>query len=99
MVSVKFHKLASIDLFNTIEYYDSINSSISYQFMLEFEYYLEDIKNNPLKYSIYDGEIRKCIFKKFPFNILFIKREYGIYIIGIIHHKRSLKILKKRKYL
>ena len=87
---------AEADIDNAFIWYEIAQMGLGKDFFATVNKSVHSISNNPYSCSeIYKG-IRRFVIKKFPYGIYykvnFVEKE--IQIIGIIHFKRSMRILK-----
>ena len=89
---------AEVDIDNAYIWYELRQINLGNKFYKEVEESVQFISNNPYSCKdIYKG-IRRFIIKKFPYGIYYkVNFEYKeIQIIGVIHFRRSSRIIKKR---
>ena len=96
MKSVEFNQYAIDELDEILIYYNQAGSSVLDDFRNEF-----DQKNNLISYSpkifpAYRKNFRKCVMKKFPYNIVFREFDEKIIIYAISHQRRKPNYWVKR---
>ena len=89
---------AELDIDNAYIWYELRQIDLGSKFYKKVEESVQFISNNPYYCEeIYKG-IRRFIIKKFPYGIYYkVNFEYKeIQIIGVIHFKRTSRIIKNR---
>ena len=89
---------AEVDIDNAYIWYELRQIDLGNKFYKKVEESVQLISNNPFCCEdIYRG-IRRIIIRKFPYGIYYkVNFEYKeIQIIGVIHFRRSSRIIKKR---
>lgn len=80
------------DLEEAITWYESERSGLGWDFFIHFEEAKERVLANPNAYQIIIPGIRR----KFPYKIFYTISENTIFLIGLIHAKRSNAFIRKR---
>ncbi len=96
MYELRIRTLAQQDVQEIIDYYDSINPSLTEQFLNILFNKIETIKTNPLLFSKKYKETRMSYLRKFPFNIYYQINNENIDILAITHTSRNPKIWQER---
>lgn len=97
--NVIFLSEAESDIDKAYIWYESKQLDLGYSFYKKIEEAVNYISNNPFVCEeVYKG-IRRFVIKKFPYGLYFkINLESkDIQIIGVIHFKRSTRVIKSRK--
>jgi hypothetical protein len=66
-----FHPAARAELFEAVEYYDSLEPGLGYRFLLAFEAAMEDVLAFPSAWSEISKGIRRCLIPHFSYGILY----------------------------
>ncbi len=89
MKTISFYSEAKAELYNTIHFYDGQRKGLGKDFLEEVNQYIEKIIENPLINPLFLGKARRCILKRFPYNIFYyIDKTENIHIIAIAHQHR-----------
>ena len=89
---------AEADIDNAYIWYELRQINLGNKFFKKVEESIKFISNNPYGYKeIYKG-IRRYVINKFPYGIYYkLNIEHKeIQIIGVIHFKRSKRVISKR---
>jgi toxin ParE1/3/4 len=80
------------DLTEAASWYEGQQPGLSDRFLEELEKQLALIRNHPLAFpttrEIKNSKVRRALFPRFPYAIVFLERETDIRIIAVAHHKR-----------
>jgi toxin ParE1/3/4 len=94
---VQLSEEAEEDLFESYVWYERKRSSLGDEFLSQIQKTLDTITNSPESYPIrYRKMVRAFVVDRFPFLILFIKKESLVEVISIFHTSRNPKIWKNR---
>lgn len=94
---IVFHTEATIDLAEALIWYESKSSGLGQRFLLNFDEAIRKISTNPDHYSfIIAKQVRRCVLKKFPYAVHYLRIESRIHILGVYHIKRSNAFKRKR---
>ena len=92
---IVFLKPASKELEESFAWYENKKPDLGLEFVVEIEYYLNLIENNPFLFEKYDDkdDLRRIPLIRFPFLIIYWieEREKIIYIDAVFHSKRKPK--------
>ncbi|MEO8567699.1 MAG: hypothetical protein ABI419_01140 [Ginsengibacter sp.] len=84
------------DLEEAITWYESERSGLGWDFFIHFEEAKERVLANPNAYQIIIPGVRRILIRKFPYKIFYTISENSIFLIGLIHAKRSNAFIRKR---
>jgi hypothetical protein len=89
---------AELDINHAYIWYELRNIGLGNIFFKTINNSVQFISNNPFSSELIFKDIRRHIVKKFPYGVYYRVNEnnHEIQIIGIIHFKRSNKIIRKR---
>jgi plasmid stabilization system protein ParE len=93
---LKLRKEAEQDLQDAFNYYQTCRFGLGHEFLLCIEAAVDSIKRNPFQYPIVDQSISRVIVHRFPYAVYFLVRPDIIIVIGVLHMRRSPKVLEKR---
>jgi plasmid stabilization system protein ParE len=88
-MKVVFSKLASLELEDTIAFYETEQAGLGFRFKEEIKSSILRIKEHPEAWSIERGEIRKALLHRFPYKILYAIEKEKIIILAIAHQHRK----------
>lgn len=93
---IKITPLALFDLDEAAKWYNYQKQGLGNEFLIEANISIEKLKGNPYAFRIVFDPVRRFVLKRFPYKILFHVEREEIIVIGIVHHKRSSRYLKRR---
>jgi toxin ParE1/3/4 len=80
------------DLIEAASWYEGQQIGLSDRFLEEFENQLAFIRDHPLAFpvtrEIKKSAVRRALFPRFPYAVVFLERDTEIRIIAVAHHKR-----------
>lgn len=85
-----------IDIESAIDWYEHEVIGLGQRFFNSFEQAKIKIVNNPYYYSFITKYVRRCPIKKFPYSILYVVEDDTIYVLAVIHRRRSNAYIRKR---
>ena len=88
MKRVSFHELAERELNDAALYYEQERTGLGVKFLDEVERVISSIIRNPNAGKLVRGRVRRRIFHKFPYGILYSVNADGIRILAIMNLKR-----------
>lgn len=89
MTSVRFHPEAAAGFQAAVDYYEAITPGLGLDFADEVLASLEQVRQHPLAWPILDGDIRRCLARRFPFGILYAVQQEEILILAVMHLRRK----------
>ena len=92
-----FHPEAEEELNNAIDYYEEIEPGLGYDFALEVFSAIQRSVKFPKAWTVLEGEVRRCLVRRFPYGILYTEEESGIFVIAIMHLHRKPGYWRDRK--
>ncbi len=93
---IEFLAPAHAELRETIEYYNSQESSLGVQFAREVRRTLERIAQFPEAWTPLSKRTRRCRTNKFPYGIVYQVRGERILVVAVMHLHREPKTWKSR---
>ena len=71
------------------DYYEGEVEGLGKAFLGRVHNAIEDVKSNPLMYRIIQGDYRRHLLARFPFAIIYRIEHHKIYVLAVMHLKRS----------
>lgn len=88
-MTVRFLKIAQIELDEAIEYYNSELPGLGDEFLLEVLNAIDRIQEYPEAWQIFTKNSRRCLVRRFPYGILYQVLESEILVAAIAHLHRN----------
>ena len=85
-----------IDIESAMDWYEHEVFGLGQRFFQSFEHTTFKIVENPYHYSFITKQVRRCPVKKFPYSVLYIVKENNIYLLAVVHRRRSNAYIRKR---
>jgi toxin ParE1/3/4 len=82
------HPLAEAELLEAVSFYADRASGLGKDFILDFEKTLEQIDKNPEIGVRMGARVRRHLFRRFPFSILYRPDGEDIRVLSLMHHRR-----------
>lgn len=89
MRDVVFHVDATEELRAAAAYYEDQVGGLGEEFLDEVEHGLHRIEQFPQRWSIYDGEYRRCLLRRFPYGLVCRLASDRTFIIAVAHLKQE----------
>jgi mRNA-degrading endonuclease RelE of RelBE toxin-antitoxin system len=97
MHEIEFHKDADEEMKAAAAYYEKRVTGLGVDFLNEIEQGLNRIRQFPLLWSIYEGEYRRYLLKRFRYGLIYRIETEKIFIIAVAHLHRKPGYWKGRK--
>lgn len=93
---IEISELAEQELDDAFAYYQQQAEGLGERFIYDFSSSAERIRSFPKAYPTYTKQSRKCMFKTFPYSIIYRLYPDLIFIVAVAHHKKDPKYLVNR---
>jgi hypothetical protein len=88
-MKIIFTEFAAKELLQAKSFYEVEVKGLGENFSNEIKSALTRISNFPAAWPILKNEIRKCVVRKFPYNLLYSIEQDFILILAAAHHHRK----------
>ena len=85
-----------IDLTDAIDWYENELPGLGKRFLNRFEEAIKKIQSNPFGYLNVGLGVKRILTKNFPYKVFYTVSDNTIFIIGVLHSKRSNSFVIKR---
>ena len=96
-MNFSFHPEAEEEFNKAIDYYEDIEPGLGYDFALEVYSAIQLSVEFPKAWGVLEGEVRRCLVRRFPYGILYSEEENVIFILAVMHLHRKPGYWKHRK--
>ena len=96
-MNFSFHPEAEEELKKAIDYYEDMEPGLGYDFALEVYSAIQLSVKFPKAWAVLEGEVRRCLVRRFPYGILYSEGENGIFIVAVMHLHRNPGYWRRRK--
>jgi plasmid stabilization system protein ParE len=95
-MSYRFHPEAEVELNLSIDYYESIEPGLGYDFAIEVYDTIARIVEFPKAWTVLDGDVRRSLVKRFPYGVLYSEDAGDILILAVMNLHRAPDYWKHR---
>lgn len=95
-MSYRFHPEAEVELNLSIDYYESIEPGLGYDFAIEVYDTIQRVVELPKAWTTIDGDVRRSLVKRFPYGVLYSEESTGILILAVMNLHRAPDYWKHR---
>ncbi|MBK1707286.1 type II toxin-antitoxin system RelE/ParE family toxin [Halochromatium glycolicum] len=95
-MSYRFHPEAAAELDLSIDYYESIELGLGYDFALEVYDTIQRVLDFPKAWPALDGDVRRSLVRRFPYGVLYSEENDGILIVAVMNLHRASDYWKHR---
>ena len=92
----RFHPAAGAEFDEAGRYYVEINPDLGVRFFLEIERLIREVCADPQRFRKFDPPARRHFSTNFPYAIVFLDKPDCIWIVAVMHMKRSPGYWKSR---
>jgi len=91
-----FHPEASVEFEGAVAYYEGRGPGLGLDLALEVEAAIQNILALPEAWPILEGDIRRCLVRRFPYGILYVVGTPEVWILAVMHLHRAPDYWKHR---
>lgn len=95
-MNFSFHPEAQSELNNSIEYYESCQNGLGYDFALEVSLTIKRILLYPKAWPEIENGIRRSLLTRFPYGVLYHIQNESIIILAVMNLYREPGYWKER---
>lgn len=96
-MTFSFHPKAEAEFLDAIEYYESLESGLGYDFAVEVRAAIQRAEAFPLAWASLDGDIRRSLLRRFPFGVVYAESSKGLFILAVMHLHSAPDSWKNRR--
>ena len=86
--SVRFHPAAADETAAAAEWYTERSARAAGRFLDELDHLLERIAEAPHSFPVFDGDLRRAVFRRFPFYVVFRADDSNVVVFAVAHARR-----------
>ena len=95
--TISLFAAAEDDLDGAVAWYGERHVTLAERFYAAYHQTLDAIREMPMRFPVCGKDIRKARFPEpFPYSVLYLLRGNAVFIVSVLHHKRSEQVWKKR---
>jgi hypothetical protein len=95
-MTYSFHPDAELELNASVDYYQEYKDGLGAEFAYEVQKTIQRILEFPTAWHTLDGNIRRCLTNRFPFGIIYYRRDNEIIILAVMQLHRKPNYWKDR---
>ncbi len=88
-MNVRFLQIAKTELDEAVAYYNHEKPALGYEFVWEIFFAIERIKQFPDAWPPFHEGTRRCLIRRFPYGIIYLREGDSIVIFAIAHLHRQ----------
>ena len=92
-----FHPEALKEYAEVVQYYAEQRVAIAQAFINAIEDTVYRIQESPTRYAAIDGDVRRCMARRFPYGVLYTIEQDYVLILAVMHCSRKPGYWKSRK--
>jgi hypothetical protein len=96
-MSYWFHPDAESEFNQAIDYYEEIETGLGYDFAIEVYTTIQRSLIYPNAWPVLEGDIRRCLVRRFPYGVLYSIEPNGLFILAIMNLHRDPDYWKHRR--
>ncbi len=87
---------SDLDIQAAALWYEDQQSGLGLRFLAELDLVFERIEDNPLQFPRLEGEVRRALFRRFPYGVYFLPESDAIKVLAVLHLHRQPDVWKSR---
>lgn len=85
---IRFHPDALQDAEEAAAWYAERSVRAAVRFLDELDRLIDLIHKSPERFPVFDGNLRRAVFRRFPFYIVFRADDFNTVVFAVAHGKR-----------
>ncbi len=95
-MSFSFHPEAEKEFNAAIDYYESVEPGLGYDFALEVYSAIERSVDFPRAWAVLEDDVRRSLVRRFPYGIVYSEEKNGIFVLAVMNLHRKPGYWKRR---
>lgn len=87
-MSFRFHPDAEAEFLAAVDWYEERSAGLGADFAAEIHDAIQRAVAMPLAWPSLDGEIRRVLANRFPYGVLYARRDGSILVLAVMHLRR-----------
>lgn len=96
VVFIELTEAAELDLTEAAAWYLERSPEMARAFLLEFGRVKQSVERSPRLYRELEPGIRRALFQRFPYALIYIEESHRILILTVMHQRRDPEHWKNR---
>jgi plasmid stabilization system protein ParE len=85
----RFHPAAAEEAGGALEWYAARSPRAAAAFLSELEHAVAQVRDTPERWPRIAGRVRRYVFPRFPFSLVYRLTRADIEVIAVAHHRRK----------
>ncbi|PYM24854.1 MAG: plasmid stabilization protein [Candidatus Rokuibacteriota bacterium] len=86
--AVRFHPAAAQEVESTYDWYAARSASAAHGFREELRQAVDAVASHPHAWPRYGSRIRRYVFPRYPFSLVYLVRNSDIEVVAVAHGRR-----------
>jgi len=95
-VTCAFHPEALTEFEEAVEFYERSQTGLGWDLSIEVRCTIENIVRHPSAWPVLEGNVRRCLTRRFPFGVIYAIEGADILILAVMHLRRHPDYWKSR---
>ena len=95
-MTFSFHPEAESEFYEAINYYETCEQGLGYDFSIQVYYTIQNILDYPAAWPVLEGGIRRCLTNRFPYGLLYSVGPNEVFTLAVMHLHRDPDYWKER---
>jgi toxin ParE1/3/4 len=96
-MTFEFHPEALAELSHAAGYYAEQSPGLELRFLAEVDRAIDGIEDDPKRWRIFTGDVRRVLVHVFPFSVLYTVTNDTIVVFAVVHLSREPGYWKSRR--
>ena len=96
-MTFEFHPEALAELSHAAGYYAEQSPGLELRFLAEVDRAIDRIEDDPKRWRIFTGDVRRVLVHVFPFGVLYTVTNDTIVVFAVVHLSREPGYCKSRR--
>lgn len=89
-MTIRLHRLVYSDIAEIMDYYERVSgAALADDFYRELRTFFKKAANQPGRFRICEGDLRRANLVRFPYHFLFRVQRDSIRVLVVRHHRRE----------
>jgi plasmid stabilization system protein ParE len=88
-MNLKFSIVAEREIEAAADYYEKQEAGLGLSFVLELERAIRFILQFPKAWSPISKRARRCVLRRFPYNVIYSEQQDTVTIVTVVHQRRD----------
>ena len=97
-MNFSFHPEAEGEFLKAIDFYENVEPGLGFDFALEVYSAIQRSAEYPDAWAVLEAEIRRSLVRRFPYGVLYAKKQNEILIVAVMNLHRDPDYLKERTF-